>query len=299
MLDDVKIVFPLEEPIEICRRNKVKPLQFNNIEFYPKYNTKTGYVKYYDTLLDNLWLKISEDKLTINNSWHKYSKGNNFTDYSITDIQETYSKLSNSLNIDIINSEVKKIAYGCVINTPSEINYNNWKFYKTIEPSPMKKNSKKYGAKFDLTDYSIKGYDKSAEVWMHNKIKTEEELFRFEVEVKNMKYLKKRKHPINIHTVRDMLKYENLQLLMSDMLQKYNAIEKVPFCDFSGLTKEERSVFSMMQYSPLREYLRKKENKTYKRYKSKLKTVERRSEMQYHYNTKHLLTEKAIQLLNT
>ncbi len=65
------------------------------------------------------------------------------------------------------------------------------------------------------------------------------------------------------------------------------------------LTKEERSVFSMMQYSPLREYLRKKENKTYKRYKSKLKTVERRSEMQYHYNTKHLLTEKAIQLLNT
>jgi hypothetical protein len=54
-----------------------------------------------------------------------------------------------------------------------------------------------------------------------------------------------------------------------------------------------------MKNHPLRSYLRKSENKTYKRYKAKLKLIEELSDEGCHRTTLRLLNEKATQLLNS
>lgn len=299
MIDDIRIVIVLDSAVDLFRKGPKESFIYNDIVFHPKYDPKTGYVQYYHTKIDNLWLKVSEGELTINNSWHKYYKGNNYEDYTLSEIMLTYERLSKKLNFDIINAKLVRIAYGLVINTKPDINYNNWKLFRTTLPSPMKKNTKTYGMKFVMTDYSIKGYDKTAEVWMHNKKKIEDNYFRVEVEVKNMKHLRKRKHQINIYSLGDVLKYENMQLLMSDLLKKYDVIEKELFYDYSILDKKQRSILSMMKDLPFRDYLRIKENKTYKRYKKKIKEIEMKSVQDIHYETKYLLTQKVIELLNS
>ena len=115
----------------------------------------------------------------------------------------------------------------------------------------------------------------------------------------NMKNLWKRKNPIRIYTVKDLFSYEVVQYLMEDLINKYEEIEKEFIYDYSLLNKEQRSVLSIMKNNSLRSFLRKSENKTYKRYKTKLKLIEELSDEECHRTTLRLLNDKATQLLNS
>ena len=298
MLDDIKIEIPLElsEELNVFVR---KEYDFNGMIFYPFVNNKTGQVKYWESTYENLKLRLTNNSLVVLNSWHKFFRGNNYSDYSLNHIIETYRDISNILGIDILNAEVKKITYGLVVDTPAEINYNNWSYYKSKPPAPMLKGSKKYGVKFFFTDFNLKGYDKKIEVKLHNGIVIEKEMFRIEVEVKYMKHLRIRKSPINIYSVADMLDYENIQYLMNDLMNKYNTIEKIPYYDFSLLDKNDRLVVSMLNFNKSRSFLKKEENHTYKRYLSKMKLINKNSNLDYADITESLLMEKATQLLNS
>ena len=298
MIDDIKLDISLDISEELnVFISKVYDL--HGILFYPVLNTKTGQVKYWESTYENLKLRLTNDSLVVLNSWHKFFKGNNYSDYSLSQIIETYKDISEILDIDILNATVKKISYGLVVNTPADINYNNWSFYKSKPPTPMMKGSKQYGAKFYFTDFNIKGYDKKMELKLHSGIIVEQEMFRFEVEVKYMKHLLKRKKPVNIYTVADVLDYENIQYLMNDLLTKYSTIEKLPFYNFTQLNKQDRLIVSMLSFAQARTFLQKKENHTYKRYKTKLKLIKRLSDEEYHHTTLRLLNDKATQLLNS
>jgi len=298
MLDDIK----LEVSLDLSEELNVfisKVYDLHGIIFYPILNTKTGQVKYWESSYANLKLRLTNDTLVILNSWHKFFRGDNCSDYSLNQIIETYVDISNILDVNILNAKVKKITYGLVVNTPAEINYSNWSYYKSKPPTPMMDGCKKYGAKFYFTDFNIKGYDKKVEMKLHNGVLVEREMFRFEVEVKYMKHLLKRKNPINIYTVADMLDYENFQYLMNDLLVKYNTIEKEPLYDFSSLNKKERLIVCMLGFGQARTFLQKKEKYTYKRYLSKIKTINKEACLGYSQVTESLLVKKAIQLLNS
>ena len=299
MIDDVKIEIPLELTEELDMSYSAKPIEFNDVIFSPKKYNNDEYVIYYQAKVNNLIFRINNDNLTIINSFHKFFKGNNYTDYSLNQIEATYVDVCNAIDVDILNAKIKKIAYGLVIKTNAKKNYDSWLYHKSTKPSLMTKRGKQYGVKFYKTDYNIKGYDKSLESKLNNQVKIDLDLFRFEVEVINMKNLWKRKNPIRIYTVKDLFSYEVVQYLMGDLINKYEEIEKEHIYDYSLLKKEGRSVLSMMKNHPLRSYLRKSENKTYKRYKTKLKLIERLSDEQYHHTTLRLLNDKATQLLNS
>lgn len=298
MIDDIKLDISLEISEELnVFISRVYDL--NGIMFYPVLNTKTGQVKYWESSYENLKLRLTNDSLVVLNSWHKFFKGNNYTDYPLSQIIETYKDISEILDIDILNAKVKKITYGLVVNTPAEINYNNWMYYKSKPPTPMLKGGRKYGAKFYFTDFNIKGYDKKMELKLHNGIVVEQDMFRVEVEVKYMKHLLKRKHPINIYTVADVLDYENIQYLMNDLLDKYNTIEKSPLYDFSKLNKQDRLIVSMLSFDQARDFLQKKEKHNYKRYYSRKKMINKEQNLDYAKVTELLLLNKATELLNS
>ena len=62
--------------------------------------------------------------------------------------------------------------------------------------------NKQYSKKFYLSDYNVKGYDKTFEVKTHNRIKLGKPIFRFEPEIYTHN-LNKRKNPFNMHTVKN------------------------------------------------------------------------------------------------
>ena len=244
-------------------------------------------------------MRLKNDSLTIVNSIHKYFKGNNYTDYSLSEIEQTFIELSDEIGLDILNAKIKKIAYGLVIKTNAKKNYDSWLYHKSTKPSPMTKRGRVYGAKFHKTDYNIKGYDKSLESKLHYQVKIDFDLFRFEVEVINMKNLWKRKNPIRIYTVKDLFSYEVVQYLMDDLLDKYNTIEKSPLYDFSKLNKQDRLIVSMLSFDQARGFLQKKEKHNYKRYYSRKKMINKEQNLDYAKVTELLLLNKATELLNS
>ena len=299
MLDDITFVISNELTKDLDMSGSAKPVEFNNIIYYPKKSNNNEYVIYYQAKVKNLIVRMNNDTITIINSFHKFFKGNNYTDYSLNQIEATCVDVCNAIGVDILNAKIKKIAYGLVIKTNAKKNYDSWLYHKSTKPSLMTNRGRVYGAKFHKTDFNIKGYDKSLESKLHDQVKIDFDLFRFEVEVINMKNLWKRKNPIRIYTVKDLFSYEVVQYLMEDLINKYEEIEKELIYDYSLLNKEQRSVLSIMKNNSLRSFLRKSENKTYKRYKTKLKLIERLLDEEYHHTTFRLLNDKATQLLNS
>jgi hypothetical protein len=114
--------------------------------------------------------------------------------------------------------------------------------------------NKQYGKKFYLTDYNVKGYDKTFEVKTHVRIKLNKPLFRFELEIYT-RNLNKRKNPIGIYTVRDLIDKEKYQMLADELLDKYDKIEKKQSIPLSQLNNKEKEVLALFQNQEiLRQY---------------------------------------------
>ncbi|MBT3418588.1 MAG: hypothetical protein HN427_07425 [Flavobacteriales bacterium] len=299
MLDDIKFVIPFEKEINFSTIESGKSIILNNIEYFPFYNAKYGFVSYYQSKVENLIIKLTSDKITVTNSWHKFYKGNNYSDYSLKEIYKTYCRLSDLIGFNILDADVKKVSYGLVIETEPKKNYSSWFYYKNSKPAPMMKGAREYGKKFLKTDFNIKGYDKSYEVKSHYGIKLESELFRVEIEVINMKHLNKRKSPLHIYKVKDLLDYEKLQHLMNDLISKYEAIEKDFIYDIENMKKKDIEVLSMLRFEPVRDFLKKNKNKTYKRYKKRITDLQSKIINSVHSLTNKLLIKKATNLLNS
>jgi hypothetical protein len=298
-MDDITAVIPLELSEELDMSMSAKSIDFNGITFYPKPNRTNEYIIYYVATLRNLSLRLKNDSLTIVNSIHKYFKGNNYTDYSQSEIEQTFIELSDEIGLDILDAEIKKISYGLVIITPAKLNYSALSYHKQTRPVPMLNIARQYGVKYFKTDYNLKAYDKAYEVRVHNGLKSEVDMYRVEVEVKNMKNLHKRKNPIKIYTVKDLFSYEVVQYLMEDLINKYEEIEKEPIYDYSLLSDMQMKVLGIMKTHKLRDFYKKHKNKSYKRFRKVLKEVEILSDTECHQTTISLLYSKATQLLNS
>jgi hypothetical protein len=172
--------------------------------------------------------------------------------------------------------KISSIAYGCVIDhDPKEI-YPNWMRYKNKISLPMKSKGNIYGSKIELTDFAIKGYDKTYEVKKHNGENIKENQCRLEVEINYMRHLYNRKEKINIRTPEDLFNPYNVQLLAKDLYDKIKTIEKMEHIKLEGLSSEDLKILGVMQNAKLRDqYKNITHAKTYGRqlrnYKSILK----------------------------
>ena len=296
-MDDIKFVIPFEEEIDMSNVNFGEKIDLRGVTYSPE--IRDGKFRYYRVKMDNMIFTLFPDRLVVNNSWHKFYKGNNYSDYTLEDIEKTIYKISNLIGFDILDADVKKVTYGIVIETDAKTNYSSWLNYKSTEPAPMIKVAKVYGRKFYLTDFNIKGYDKTYEVRANQGLKLEKKLYRVEVEVKNMKHLNKRANPLHIYKVRDLIDYEKVQMLMDDLITKHDTINKDNVYDFDKMSNKDSEALSKLRFGQYKDYLRKKKNKTFKRYKRRVSDINSNIENSIHTQTKRLIIEKISNLINS
>lgn len=295
MIDELNTELLIRPPLPV-RQQTAKPFSFHGLKFIPQWHD-TGYISY-NSQLENLRIKIVFDKLYILNSWHKYYLKNNYSDYRLTDIKKTYTKLEYNLGECLEEAKVKRIAYGCVINENPYQLYPNWLYYKGKQPDTMTgKTGTRYGAKFKFTDFCLKGYDKTFEVWEHDRENIDENYFRLETEVKYMRHLHNRLEPINIFTPKDVFNPLILQQLSTDLMTKYRTIEKRPIMDLTGLSTHELNIIATMQNDTIRTHLKNEHNKTYKRYQKEFKTLTTGENAEFYNNVEDKIERKLSQLI--
>lgn len=271
MLDKLNVLTNRKPPIEVLKKVR-EPFLYNGILMSPRW--KNGVLTNYFGKEENLQVSMAGDYLSISNSWQKYYKGNNYCDYTYSEVMETAYRIKDFFGLTLDEAKIKGIEYGCVIDhDPKEI-YPYWMRFKNREVSPMKNKGVVYGAKFEMTDYNLKGYDKTYEVKKHDKISIGGENFRVEKEVKYMKHFYNRKRKINIRTIEDLFNPVNMQLLAQDLMENIKTIEKMQSVNLKNLSTEDIKTLAVMQSPLYRNHLKQvAQKKTWQKYQRKFKRI--------------------------
>jgi len=291
MFDNIQIELIIDSPPREIYRQKAEPFMCMGLYFIPKYSVD-GNVIHYQSNIKNLIIRIHGNKLIIKNSIHKFHKGNNYSDFYIADLESAICLLSEMLDMNLLEAEVKKIEYGCNIpvDAPENI-YNGLIGYQRGYFTPMFDKAREYGKKQYSTDYNIKLYDKQFEVLKHSK-KSINPLTRFEKEIKNMRYL--RKKGIAIYYLSDLLKKDIWEALKSDLLQTFKKIQKKPVVSFQNLNITEIKEYAICSNTEIVPYVKKNHSRSYARYKKKFDSI---SENSIYLNFRNEIEHKCSELI--
>jgi len=195
--------------------------------------------------------------------------------------------------MDISSAEIKKLSYSLNIKTESPDRIiSGLNSFKTTPFEPMRWNHKVYGATVVKAQYKIKAYNKTSETKLHYRELLDTKIFRFEVEVKNMRHLHNRKHPINIYKLSDLYKPENMRLLCEDLMDKYRTIIKHPSINLDPHVAQD--LYKLAIFNKNKEILKalkKNHNRTYKR------CLKRYKELIYEYEKEDLYNEVERKLI--
>jgi len=272
MYDTIKLVQKLENlPLKVVEESKVS-FEWGNLLWKPKLDKLGCPVSYYSEI-ENLYLTIKGDELAINNSLHKFYLGNNYDSFSYTQVVKAFEKLDNLLPFSIYNAKVKKIAMGTVINQDANEVLDTWMNKLSKEPIKMLSKNKSYGLKYYLTDYNVKGYNKTTEVKDHNRIPLDRQLFRFEVEVKKVSNLNNGKNAIGIYTVQDLLDPTKYQKLANYLTDKYNKISKKPSINLNETTVKEKRLIALFKDMEIIKSIKKQHSESYKKDRKKYNSL--------------------------
>lgn len=263
MYDTIKIVNELEQIPKQARELQQTPFDWNGFLWIPHFKDSNTPL-YYKSKFKNLSMRLVGSQLYITNSLHKSYHGNNYCSFSYVQVCKAIILLDNQLPINIYAAKILKLSVGIVIKESPQLIFNEWLYYLGKPFTPMKNYNKIYGAKFYLTDYSIKGYDKTYEVKNHNQIQLNDKYFRFEIEGKT-KIFNNKTNNIGIHTVNDLLDYSKYIKLGNLLKDKYQKIEKHSRLNLSELTIKQKRLIASISNSEIKESIRKQHPDTYKK----------------------------------
>jgi len=280
MIDTISFNLEVKAPEEFYKQVPY-PISFGKFRLNPEYNG--NFVRAYTVKHRNLKISLTANQapiLKITNSLHKYFKGNNFSDFTFSEINDALFKLEYDLNRPIFTGKIIKLDYGLNLDLDAEKVYPYFKSYKGNEFNKMKSKGKTYGAKVILSQSAIKGYNKTLENNRNRnaleKLKTN--IFRFEIEVRKMIHLRKRTKSIPIMTVRDLLDVKNYQLLREDILNKYDHIRKDIFIDLAKLTIGEKKTLATMKDEQIKLSVKRDHKDSYKKCRAVEKNIYRNAD---------------------
>ncbi|WP_147679172.1 hypothetical protein [Algibacter pacificus] len=246
MYDTIKIKYRVTNlPIEVLEQRETSFI-WRGLKWCPTYNDKTKKVNGYKTSVNNLDLRLKGRTIKCNNSLNKWYKGNNYELFTYSEVVEALSELNSILPFNVYEAKIHYLAVGLIIEEEAKPILDPWLSLNGKQPIPMLGANKQYGKKFYLTDYNVKGYDKTFEVKTHDRINLNKHLFRFELEIYT-RNLNNRKNPIGIYTVKDLIDKAKYQMLADELLSKYDKIEKQQSMPLSQLTNKEKEVLALFQ----------------------------------------------------
>lgn len=240
LLVEIDIVPPKEVEIEIR-----EPFDYYDLIFSPLF--RSGRVIKYYANWKNLRLEICYNKLSIKNSWHKFYHGNNYGNYTFSDIKYTIEIFVNKFGKEILNARIKNMTIGCNLSlTPTDY-YTKCaslgpKFFQEMRYGNI---HKVYGHYVKETNKKFKIYDKQVEVKYHDRL-TIQPTLRVELEMKMRYFQKRSKIPIRVYTLADLNQNEWISQIKNELA---NTIQRIVFN--TDLPIEEDDSFTDFQIKRL------------------------------------------------
>jgi hypothetical protein len=265
VIDSFSIKNELEIIPKQAKELQETPFFWCGFKWVPNFQNTNQFPTYYYTKMNNLYMKLCGNQLYVSNSLHKMYKGNNYESFTYKEVCEAFELLNNVLPINIYTSKIIKISFGIVIKEDAQKVLNEWQYYLGKVYLPMKHKNKTYGAKYFLTDYQIKGYDKTFEVKNHNQINLNENFFRFEIDNCRPRILNNKTNNIGVIEVSDIVDKVKFEKIGKMVLYKYNKIEKKPKLDITTLSLKQLRVYAEMNDYEVKEAIKKRHTNTYKK----------------------------------
>ena len=256
-----------------------KPVQYLGLKWLPTYN-KFQDVNGYRANIGNLDLRLKNGVIYIKNSLQKFYMGNNYKSFSYTQVVEAFKVLDKLLPFNVYKAKVSYIAVGVVILEKAQPILDTWLSYNGKIAFPMISRNKQYGKKIHSTDYNLKGYNKTVEVYDHNRIKLTEDLFRLELEIKT-RNLNKRKNPIGIYTVADLVDKSKFSQLGAELMAKYQKIEKKQEIPLQQLNNKEKEVLALFQNQTILAQYKIDHKDSYKKKKATYNQLKKKANNEY------------------
>lgn len=263
MYDTIKSKVIIDNLPNIFYAGKLQNIDWAGFLWRPIQNKK-AFVIGYQTELQNIHLKLYGSELQIENSLQKFLMGNNYQDFTFTQVLTALDTLNKQLPIDLYKTTLSRADVGFVICHDTAQEVNSWLEYKGKRPLPMIKNNRVYGSEFRQTNNKFKAYDKTFEANKTSGIKLNEQLMRVELKG-NYRYFNNRKYPIGIYTVQDLIDPIKYKLLANELLNFYSAIKKNANLDFSNWSAKETRLYGYMNYADSAQAMKLHHKETHKK----------------------------------
>lgn len=218
--------------------NSFNPFEWNGLKFYPKF--KRGIIKGFESEYKGLRVILYYDKIQISNSLHKFYKGNNYSDFTHSELTNAIQGICQMFEIEAEYWEIKKLEFGFNIFTlkPAKEYIALFLKYKEREFEKMKHKQIDYGRKCFLSEYALKIYDKSLQCKVMNSVKISDKILRVE-----FCYNQRRKLPKQIKTLADLMDKDKFKELYKDLNEAFTKVIYNDEVDFTNSTNEERILF--------------------------------------------------------
>tara|TARA_R110002033_G_scaffold42885_2_gene84124 strand:+ start:188 stop:1090 length:903 start_codon:yes stop_codon:yes gene_type:complete len=273
VIDTINIKDDLEYLPKQAKELQKTHFNWCGFTWIPHFNDSSQPPIYYYVKLKNLYLKLIGHKLLVSNSLHKLYHNNNYKPFTYSQVVEAFEILNNQLPIKIFDSKIIKLSAGIVIDEDAQKVVGEWQYFLGKKYTPMKNKNKIYGAKYFLTNYQIKGYDKTFEMKNHNQVKLEKPYFRFEIDNCKPNVFNNKTNNIGIYTVKDIVDKEKYKKLGKMLLDNYIKIKKIPKLDVSTLSIKEKRIYAAINNFEIKESIRKQHPHMYKKDMIKYKNI--------------------------
>ncbi len=215
--------------------------------FRPIWGSRENITKY--TAKDDYGLLhvITPKEYKIKNSIHKaYSKAigksGNWSGFSFADFIKIVNILSNRYKLDPAKINVRKLEIGLNVelNEPSMEYISLIKAFKFTKPSVDMRTTRNifYGRKFFTTNYQLKVYDKTRQVFEKDRIEISSNMIRFEAVIKKVKL-----KDLGVFTLADLINYSKFSVLVDFLHEMFYGIAFERKYDVSTLTANELELY--------------------------------------------------------
>lgn len=264
MIDNVSLSIAIGEQISPPNISGEK-IVFANIELVGCPNPKDLNTYTYKGRERNLLFSLTNQTLRINNSLHKFARGDNYSDFSFCQLKEAIQCIENLTQKDA--NEIKlhtcELAMNITTELPGKEYLDKFSTYNYKEFDKMKNGSSTYGIKCILSEYSIKIYDKREHYKLQYNKDIGLDMLRFEIKYIKARRLKGLKH------LGDFKNTDKIRLAFLDYFSILTRIRCVLAMDLRNLKSQEMSLYFAGQHAKYWKEEKKRDKEAVK-YKRKL-----------------------------
>ncbi len=236
MYDNLLCSVTYKAPVEVIS-GRNEPVVFNGHTYMPnRAKGNSFFIKDYTHELNGFQIIINSNKIVIRNSIHNMHKGNNYTDFSNSELRSAIKTIEDMTGVKAYNFELHRLEFALNILCPelTSAKYALIEELKRAKFRDMMNGSKVYGRKCFFSEYSFKIYDKSQQVYMKDRVRIPQNIVRVE------KMFRKQRQIKFATKLSDLLDKNVSSLIYNDFNKTLQKVIVQDDYDYSTLSKDEK-----------------------------------------------------------